>query len=131
MILGRVLLLASLTGLFGACTPGATTGIAVAVPIHAQAGPVCPVERVPPDPACADRPVADAQIVVTDAAGTQVASGMTNAAGDLVLRLPAGSYVVTPQRAPGVMGTASAVPIQVVAGASQAPVVVVYDTGIR
>jgi hypothetical protein len=129
MILSRALLLASLAGMFGACTPGATTGIAV--PIHAQAGPVCPVERVPPDPACADRPLADAPIVVTDAAGAQVASGTTNAAGDLVLRLPAGSYVVIPQRAPGVMGTASTVEIHVVAGASLVPVVVVYDTGIR
>jgi hypothetical protein len=129
MTIARALLLASLAGLFGGCAHGATTGIAV--PIHAQAGPVCPVERVPPDPACADRPLADAPIVVTDSAGAQVASGVTNAAGDLVVRLPAGSYLVMPQRAPGVMGTAAPLPIQVVAGASQAPVIVLYDTGIR
>lgn len=129
MTIGRALLVAGLAGLVGACTPGATT--AVAVPIHVQAGPVCPVVRVPPDPSCMDRPLAGASLVVTDAAGSQVASGTTDAAGDLVLRLPAGSYLVTPQPASGVMGTASPIPIQIVAGASQAPVIVVYDTGIR
>jgi len=129
LIRARALFVAALAGMFGSCTPGATTGIAV--PIHVQAGPVCPVERVPPDPACADRPVSGAVMLVTDATGRQVASGTSDAAGDLVFHLPAGSYVVTPQRAPGVMGTAAAIPIQVVAGPSPALLVVVYDTGIR
>jgi hypothetical protein len=127
-MLARALFVAALAGMFG-CTPGATIGIAV--PIHVQAGPVCPVERVPPDPSCADRPVSGAVMLVTDATGRQVTSGTSDAVGDLVLHLPAGGYVVTPQRAPGVMGTAAPIAIQVVAGASPAPLIVVYDTGIR
>ena len=128
-MLARALLVAALAGMFGSCTPGATTGIAV--PIHVQAGPVCPVERVPPDPACADRPVPDALLLITDASGSQVATGTSDAAGDLVVCLEPGTYLVTPQRAPGVMGTAAPMRLQVVAGASPAPLVVVYDTGIR
>jgi hypothetical protein len=128
-MLARALLVAALAGMFGSCTPGATTGIAV--PIHVQAGPVCPVERVPPDPACADRPVPGALLLIADASGSQVVTGTSDAAGDLVVRLEPGTYLVTPQRAPGVMGTAAPMTLQVVAGASPAPLVVVYDTGIR
>ena len=37
----------------------------------ATAGPTCPVERNPPDPQCAERPVAGAVLVFTNAAGTR------------------------------------------------------------
>ena len=38
----------------------------------ALAGPVCPVETVPPDPNCAARPVAGAVILVRDGSGSEV-----------------------------------------------------------
>ncbi len=128
MAMRVALLMLGLLALLADCRPAAA---GIAVPVHVQAGPVCPVERDPPDPACADRPVADAEIVVTDGSGRRIAVGRSNANGDLALTLPAGGYLLTPQPVNGVMGTARPMPLEVVAGASQAAVVIVYDTGIR
>ncbi len=40
--------------------------------ITALAGPVCPVETDPPSPDCAPQPVDAANMIVTDAEGTEV-----------------------------------------------------------
>jgi Carboxypeptidase regulatory-like domain len=95
----------------------------------ATAGPVCPVERVPPDPDCAPRPVAGAVVLIRDATGAQVARATTGVDGTYAVRLPAGAYVVEAQSSGGLRGTPPSQPVTV-AGA----VVVVdlsYDTGIR
>ena len=55
----------------------------------ALAGPICPVEKIPPDPACAPRPVAGAVVVVRDASGAEVARTTTGA--DVVEVRPAGT----------------------------------------
>ena len=57
----------------------------------ALAGPVCPVETVPPDPACAARPVAAATVVIRDAGGAEVARSVTAADGSFFVELPAGA----------------------------------------
>jgi len=104
----------------------AGTGIA----ITASAGPVCPVERVPPDPACAPRPVADATILVVDDQGKTVATVTTGADGTVLLAVPAGDYVLQPQPVTGMMGGAQPVNVTVVDG-SATPAAILYDTGIR
>lgn len=96
----------------------------------ALAGPVCPVERVPPDPACAPRPVAGATIVIRDGSGSEIARTVTAADGWFFVELPAGDYLVEPQAAEGLMGTAGRQDVRVVDG-SAAQVQVEYDTGIR
>jgi hypothetical protein len=96
----------------------------------AQAGPVCPVERQPPDPGCAPRPVAGAVLVVTDN-GKEVARTTTAADGSFHLRLAAGDYRLVPQPVTGLMGTAEPVELKLREGAAAAPLVVTYDTGIR
>lgn len=98
--------------------------------IGAQAGPTCPVEQVPPDPACHSRPVAGATILIVDGQGNTVARVVTDAAGNAFAPVPEGSYVVQPQPVEGLMGGAEQVPITV-AGDVPTGVVVVYDTGIR
>jgi hypothetical protein len=95
------------------------------------AGPTCPVARDPPDPACADRPVAGAEIVAVDARGQEVARASTDAEGGFTLSLPAGEYQLVPQPVEGLLGTASPTAIVVVDGAPLDPVTIVYDTGIR
>lgn len=96
----------------------------------ATAGPVCPVERNPPDPACAPRPVAGATIVVRDGSGAQAAVAISDAAGAYFVAVPPGVYVVDPQPVPGMLGTAPKQPATVVAGAvTEVPLD--YDTGIR
>ncbi len=94
------------------------------------AGPVCPVERIPPDPSCAPRPVAGAVLVVSDLAGREVARATSSATGEYRIPLPAGSYVLTPQPTQGLMGTPAPVDVTVEAGAP-ATVDIQYDTGIR
>ncbi len=96
----------------------------------ALAGPVCPVERVPPDPACAPRPVAGATIVIRDGTGSEIARTVTAADGSFFAEFPAGEYVVEPQPVDGLMGTAAAQRVTVVDGAA-AMVDLDYDTGIR
>ena len=94
-------------------------------------GPTCPVVRVPPDPGCEDRPVADAEIVIVDAQGEEVARTRTDAAGAFTVSVPAGEYQLVPQPVEGLMGTASAISVTVVGGEDPEPVTIVHDTGIR
>ena len=100
---------------------------------RAVAGPVCPVERIPPDPACADRPVAGAVIVIRDAGGAEVARTTTAEDGTFLVGVPGGgSWTVEPQPAEGLLGTAPAIVVEVAdAPSAWAAVDVAYDTGIR
>ena len=96
----------------------------------ATAGPVCPVEKTPPDPACAPRPVDGAVLVFNDAAGTEVARTTTAGDGTFFAELPAGVYVVTPQPANGLLGTPGPQSVTVTDGVT-AHLDLAYDTGIR
>ncbi|MEI7619922.1 MAG: carboxypeptidase-like regulatory domain-containing protein [Actinomycetota bacterium] len=95
----------------------------------ALSGPHCPVVRSPPDPQCADRPVAGAEIVISNATGDRVDAVRTDADGRFTIPLPAGDYTFTPQPVDGLMGTPS--PQSAVAGASSVTLNFAYDTGIR
>jgi hypothetical protein len=96
----------------------------------ATAGPVCPVERNPPDPSCAPRPVVGATIVIRDGSGAQVAVAISKADGTYFVALPPGAYVVDPQPVQGLMGTAAQQQATVTTG-SITDVPLDYDTGIR
>jgi hypothetical protein len=96
----------------------------------ALAGPVCPVESVPPDPGCAPRQVAGAVILVRDASGSEVARATTEADGGFFVPLPGGLYILEPQAVEGYMGTATAVEVEVQDGVAT-EVHLSYDTGIR
>ena len=104
--------------------PGATvTGAAVS-------GPSCPVVTEPPDPACDDRPVADAEMVIVDGAGNEVARVRTDEEGRFRVELVAGEYRLIPQPVEGLMGTPPEVGIAV----QETDVdlgLISYDTGIR
>jgi len=93
-----------------------------------HAGPTCPVVREPPDPACADQPVAGAELVVLDASGREVIRVRTDAEGRFQAELPAGRYMLAPQPVAGLLGTPA--PIDFTVPAEQ-PLDVAYDTGIR
>ncbi|MEA2685603.1 MAG: Carboxypeptidase regulatory-like domain [Actinomycetota bacterium] len=94
--------------------------------------PVCPVERIPPDPACAPRPgAADVELVRAD--GTVAANATAGEDGDFAVPVPPGTYTVrasVPGRSIG--GGCQTDPAEVtVAPASSATVAVTCDTGIR
>jgi len=96
-----------------------------------RAGPTCPVERIPPDPACAERPVVGAVLVVNDAAGREVARVTTSAGGVFALDLAPGSYHLTPEPVAGLMGTPGPIDVTVEAGQPPSVLQISYDTGIR
>jgi hypothetical protein len=100
---------------------------------RAVAGPVCPVERIPPDPACADRPVAGAVLVVRDAGGAEVARATAAADGTFLVGVPGGgSWTIEPQPVAGLLGTAPVTVVEVADEPSAwSAVDVAYDTGIR
>jgi hypothetical protein len=100
--------------------------------IHAVAGPTCPVEREPPDPACQPRPVSGARVVVTPADGREIAvgQGTTDERGVLVLEIAVGQYLVGASEVEGVFGSPQNVPAEVSAGRTTS-VLLEYDTGIR
>ena len=105
---------------------GGQTGIGGVV----TAGPVCPVEKNPPDPACAPRPVDGATLVFRDGAGTEVARVTTAADGTFFAEVPGGFYVVMPQPAKGLLGTPGPQSVTVIDGAA-VRLDLSYDTGIR
>ena len=95
------------------------------------AGPTCPVVTDPPDPACADRPVAEALLVVTTLEGAEVARATSDAEGRFELSLAPGRYRLVPQPVEGLMGTAARFEFSVELGVPTAELGVSYDTGIR
>jgi len=119
----------ALTVVCVACAPSPSTttgGFEVRGYVHA--GPTCPVVREPPDPNCADRPVANAEMVVMSAGGTEAARAVTDDQGRFVVVLSVGAYVLVPQRVEGLVGTA---PEQTFAVPGTTELDVAYDTGIR
>jgi hypothetical protein len=98
----------------------------------ATAGPVCPVERIPPDPACAPRPVIGTTIVVLDRGGREIARATTGADGTYRVAVPAGSVRVEAAPVTGLMGTPAPLDAVVPAGpGAWLRVDMAYDTGIR
>jgi len=94
------------------------------------AGPVCPVQKNPPDPKCAPRPVDGAVLVFRDAAGTEVGRTSSKADGTFFAELGPGFYVVVPQPTKGLLGTPGAQSVTVTDG-SEVRLDLAYDTGIR
>jgi hypothetical protein len=124
--------LAIAAAIVGCTSPAATASSARDTGIRGTvtAGPVCPVERNPPDPSCAPRPVAGATLVIRDRSGTQVAVAISGEDGTYFVAVSPGAYVVDPQPEEGLLGTAPEQPVTVVAGAIS-DVALEYDTGIR
>jgi len=111
-------------------TPGPGGDGEVSVIVQLTAGPVCPVEQFPPDPNCAARSVANADVAIFDAHGNQVGSGTSNSEGLAEFTLPAGAYFVVPAAAEGLMGSPEEQAFSALAG-DHVGLVFAYDTGIR
>lgn len=106
------------------------TGDHITLNLSLVAGPVCPVEQDPPDPACAPRPVQNVEVLVFDSTGREVGAGASDENGLISIQLPAGAYYVVPPPVEGLMGTAAAQAFAAVGG-DQVGLVLDYDTGIR
>ena len=100
------------------------------VQVVLNAGPVCPVEQVPPDPDCDARAVANADVTLYAADGTEIATATTGADGTVAFQVPAGAYYVLAQQVEGYMGTPDAQAFSTVGG-DTVGLLMSYDTGIR
>ena len=100
---------------------------------HLLAGPTCPVETVPPNPACKPLPVAGATVIATDAAGHEVARAVSDSVGYFALTLAAGTYSLTPHSTSDPMLRPPGPKVVSLGGGSPDTAVVdfLYDTGIR
>ncbi|HEY7936814.1 MAG TPA: carboxypeptidase-like regulatory domain-containing protein [Candidatus Limnocylindrales bacterium] len=96
---------------------------------HLTSGPTCPVDTVPPNPACAPRPVTGATVVATNAAGRALGRTTSDGAGYYVLKLAPGAYILTAEPFAGLMGSPR--PVRVDVPADGLTVDFHYDTGIR
>lgn len=56
-------------------------------------GPVCPVQRIPPDPNCADRPY-QTNLAVTTLEGKVIANFSSNLSGNFKVNMAPGQYVI-------------------------------------
>jgi hypothetical protein len=123
------LIAVALAGCVPASSPPALLGT---VEAHLVAGPVCPVETLPPDPGCAPRPVVGAVVVVSPSDGREiaVATGTSDVNGIVRLQVAAGSYIVTAGSVAGLMGMPPPTPVTVQSG-TVSLVTLEYDTGIR
>lgn len=108
--------------------PGRVDPITLRVSL--TSGPTCPVVTNPPDPACAERGVINAEVLVFDAHGQQVANATSAEVGSVSLQLPAGAYYVVPAQVEGMMGQAAAQAFSANGGDS-VELLFSYDTGIR
>jgi hypothetical protein len=109
---------------FASSGPGANSGIHGLV----KSGPSCPVERMPPDPNCADRRQA-ATFSIETPAGAHVADISSGADGEFSIALPAGTYVIR-------LKTTAAMPSMapqtfVVSGNAYTELALQLDSGIR
>jgi hypothetical protein len=61
-------------------------------------GPTCPVQKIPPDPACADKPYKTAiqVIAIGSPSGAPYATTQSNAQGYYEITLPPGQYALQP-----------------------------------
>ncbi|MGP1675489.1 MAG: hypothetical protein ACTS8Z_09785 [Candidatus Limnocylindrales bacterium] len=98
--------------------------------INAVAGPVCPVERIPPDPACAPRAVGGATIAIRDPQGVEIKRISLDATGSAFVELPPGDYEVVGGEVEGLMGVPEPQVAAVTDGVATT-VDLTYDTGIR
>ena len=92
-------------------------------------GPICPVERIPPDPACAPKPYQTKIDIFYGASKIAYKSIATDSSGSFTLSLISGSYVLRAAGGP-VYPRCTDLSIQVIAGRTE-KVIVNCDTGIR
>jgi len=126
----RIALVLLAAAMLSGCGPEAASP-EITVTGVVMAGPRCPVVTDPPDPACEDRPVADAEIVVMDESGDSVATVRSAQDGSFSIELGEGRYELLPQPVEGLMGTAATVIVTVEDGVPVEPISINYDTGIR
>ncbi len=92
-------------------------------------GPTCPVQRIPPDPACADKPYATAIVAYRAGSKSPLLIGNSDSNGAFSFSLQPGSYTLTVSNGTMLPRCAS-VNVKVMAN-TYATTTLSCDTGIR
>ena len=93
-------------------------------------GPTCPVERVPPEPQCADKPYATSIVVYRAGSSNPFVLGSSDTAGAFRFSLPPGQYEL--KAAPEVKTLPRCALVSVTVPSSiYATTTIFCDTGIR
>jgi hypothetical protein len=117
--------------LAAACAAASGTVSSSGISGRVVEGPTCPVERVPPDPRCAPRPLA-ATMRVHPRGGRTAVLVHSGADGRFRVRLAPGTYVVQPLRQGSSPFPRPPAPSTVrVRRGRFTYVTIMYDTGIR
>ena len=107
----------------------------VSITVRATAAPVCPVERNPPDPACAPRRLSGLIVTANTSDGVVAARGVTRSDGAVILRVRNGvtymihAWMPGPDDRPAVLPRCDVVGLTV--GRRPRNVMLHCDTGIR
>jgi hypothetical protein len=94
------------------------------------AGPTCPVETNPPDPACAAALVAGATVTAITSNGDEY-TAESDEDGRFVIDVPSGETTLHFGEVEGLMGTPDEVTVEVTEGENVDLGDLAYDTGIR
>jgi hypothetical protein len=113
-------------GCKGGAAPGSHAGKVRGIVVS---GPTTPVFR-PDDPACADRPVAGAQLRLESLDDRPTEIFTSDSAGHFDRSVPTGRYRLVPQPVKGMHGTPASVEFTVLENA-EVELTFSYDTGIR
>jgi hypothetical protein len=97
-----------------------------------QEGPTCPVERTPPDPQCAPRPISATLRIRPADNRSEYIQVHSDKRGRFTVELVPGTYVVHPLRVHGSEFPRPPAPFKVTIHAQRfTHITVTYDTGIR
>jgi hypothetical protein len=94
-------------------------------------GPTCPVERIPPDPNCADKPIATELSVMTKDMSQVLQTFTSKSDGTFSIHFPVGSYVIVQKEGSPVFPRCAQSEIFTVLARSTVSVSISCDTGIR
>lgn len=95
---------------------------------YVHVGPTCPVEKNPPDPACADKALTGAQVLVKNG-DKIVAQTTTDASGNFKVSVPVDSYIISVKPAGGAVLPRCADSVIQATGIANADIA--CDSGIR
>ena len=94
-------------------------------------GPICPVERIPPDPACAAKPYATTLVVTTSDGAQVIKEFKSDANGTFSVNVPAGEYAIRSAAAANVLPFCFSNGTVIVESGAYTETTVSCDTGIR
>ncbi|MDO8601983.1 MAG: Gmad2 immunoglobulin-like domain-containing protein [bacterium] len=98
---------------------------------YVHVGPTCPVERVPADPKCADKPLVDAEVLIKKASGGQIVESLTtDDSGKFRVALIPGEYAAEVKIGASAMPSCPVNTFRVITG-EYTSIDVACDSGIR